>query len=280
MLRNLSVNSDWLPRWSGALASLAVFGCQCAVAEGLRAPGFAWAEVRYPGSEQRLEQDDLVFESSVHQGLELFKLSERDRLNLFGRLRYLTDSDEIDFNSKAVFSLGGRLVHQVSDSAVVSAGALYEFDRRFRTDRNLKGSTLFMDGYGTWKLSQRNPGEFWAELRYPASHDPLEEEDLIFEGVLEQGIDWSRIGEQGRFNTFAILEWQYDSEGLDYYRSLAGGLGVKLRFPMGDAGLLQIGAKYLIDRRWESRVTEDGVIGFLSWSTAWDARTIRRHLPD
>jgi hypothetical protein len=285
-------DTDRSPAPVRLVACAVVLACTHALAGDLRAPGFTWGEIRYPSSEQALERDDLVLEGAVDQGLDVLELSEKDRLNIFARLRYKADTEELDFNNKVVLAGGARLLHQLSDSAVIGAGVLYEFDRRFRSNRNLDGVTAYVDGYGSWQLrctscaessvlaGRAMPGLIWAELRYPASHDPLENDDLLIEGVVEQGIDWMRVGDRGALNTFASLEFQADTEGLDYYRSISGGLGVKLKFPFGRTGLLQIGAEYVVDHRWESDVTQDVVMGFINWSTSWDARTIRRDLPE
>ena len=262
-----------------------------AAASTLRAPGFTWGEIRYPGSEQSIERDNLLIEGAVDQGVDVAKLSDRTRVNLFGRLNYKADTEELDFNNKLAFGAGVRLLHQFSDSAVVGAGVLYEVDRRFRSERNLHGVTLFVNGFASWQLKCRLcaegnlldgrplPGLMWAELRSPASHDPTENDDLLLEGAIEQGIDWMSIGDRGALNTFIDLGLQADTQGLDYYRSVAGGLGIKLKFAMGRNGLLQIGAKYTADHRWETGTTEDVAGVFLNWSTSWDALTRRQNLP-
>ena len=272
--------------------AIALACAQVAQGAGMRAPGFTWGEVRYPSSEQALERDDLVLEGAIDQGLDVLELSATDRLNIFGRLRYKADTEKLDFNNKLVVAGGARLLHQLSDSAVMGLGVLYEVDRRFRSARTLDGATVFMDGYGSWQLRCTScaegsllagrplPGLMWAEVRYPASPDPLENDDLLVEGVIEQGIDWMRVGDRGALNTFASFEFQADTEGLDYYRSLSGGVGVKLKIPFGRTGLFQVGAEYIVDHRWESDITQDVVMGFLNFSTSWDARTVRRDRPE
>ncbi len=280
---------SWIP--IALLLAVPLVTAYPAAASTLRAPGFTWGEIRYPSSEQPIERDNLLIEGALDQGLDVAKLSERTRVNLFGRLNYKADTEELDYNNKLAIGAGVRLLHQVTDSAVVGAGLRYEVDHRFRSGQNLDGVTLFLNGFASWQLNCRLcsegsvlngrplPGLIWAELRSPASHDPTENDDVLLEGAMEQGIDWMAIGDRGALNTFVHLGLKADTQGLDYYRSVTGGLGIKLKLAAGRNGLVQIGAKYTADHRWETGATEHLASIFLNWSTSWDALIRRQDLP-
>lgn len=254
--------------------------------------GFTWGEIRYPSSEEPREKQDLVLEGAIDQGIDLFSLGENTRLNAFGRLDYKLDSESLDYNNKLKLGAGVKLRHYLSDSVVVDLGARYEWERRMETNRTLDGVSFNLSWFGSWLLQcdgcqeghflagRQFPGLIWGDVRYPGAHDPVEDNDLVAEGAIEQGIDWTRVGGFGTLNTFAVVDYVADTEGLEYYRSVGVGVGVKLKIPVGKVGLVQVGARYIRDYRWESDVTHDVLMAFVNWSAWWDPRAVRYDIPE
>ena len=253
--------------------------------------GFTWGEIRYPSSEQPEEEDDLVIEGAIEQGIDIASLTKQTRLNLFGKLGYKFDSKNLDYNNKLNLAAGLKIRHYLSDSFVLDAGVRYEVERRTESNRTLNGPTFFTGWFGSWLLrcetcseshllARRHfPGLIWGELRFPGSQDPIEENDWVVEGAVEQGIDWRQIADLGTFNTFARVDYVADTDALEYNRSVSFAVGLKLKRKVGRVGLLQIGAQYLVDRRWESNVTNDVLMAFINWSAWWDPRAVRYDIP-
>ena len=73
------------------------------------------------------------------------------------------------------------------------------------------------------------PGSSWGELRFPGTEQPQEEDNLLLEGVIEQGLDLLRLSEQRKLRLFGKLDYTFGTEQLDHNRKLKLGAGVKLR---------------------------------------------------
>lgn len=115
------------------------------------------------------------------------------------------------------------------------------------------------------------PGSFFGELRYPNSPVLEERENYMFEGSLEQGIEWFRFAERWRLNTFGELRFNVDREGLDYNNRLIPGIGIKLRGNLG-AGAIQFGLKAVEEHRYKSDRSDRIILGFINFWAGWDLR--------
>jgi len=277
---------------TGALSFLCIVGNPCAdEGQRLGSPGSTWGAIRYPSSEQPEEKQDLVLEGAIEQGLDILSLGENTRLTPFIKLAYKLDTEKLDYNNKLQLAPGIKVRHYLSDSAILDVGVRYEVERRVETGRTWDGPAVFASWFASWAFScgecaghdlfarRRFPGRIWGEVRYPGSQVPVEQNDLIAEGAIEQGVDWVEFGEFGTLNTFARVEYTADTARLEYNRSVTFGVGVQLNRRIGSNGLLQIGAQYAHDYRWESDVRNDAVMAFVLWSGWWDARGVRYDVP-
>ena len=116
------------------------------------------------------------------------------------------------------------------------------------------------------------PGSTWGGIRFPSSQELLEKRNLILEGAVEQGVDWFKVARHGILNTFGRVEFKMDRERFDYYNKIQLEAGIKLKFPVAQVGMVEIGSKYAFDRRRITDRTERGTVVFLNWWGAWDLR--------
>ena len=254
--------------------------------KSLGTPGSTWGEIRFPGSAQPEDKDNLILEGAVEQGVDFFRLSKDSMLNLFAKFDYTVDKEGFDWNRKLKLGAGVKLRHYLSDTVVIAIGAKYEVDRRFVDDRSMEGFQLFSNWFGSWHLSGSNsgdlalPGLTWGELRYPGSQASEEDNDLVLEGYVEQGVDAMKLKDWGTINFYANLDYIVDNKELDWNNSIASGVGMKLKKLVGSNLLLQIGIEASRERRWISDQTDNVIFVYLNWSSWWDPRAIRLDLPE
>ena len=255
-------------------------------------PGSTWGEIRFPGSAQTEDSENLILEGAAEQGVDIFSLSTNSMLNIFGKVDYSWDTQELDWNRKLRLGAGVKLRHYISDTAVIAAGVKYEVDRRFVDDRTTDGFLFFSNWFGSWLLPNSDrgsgdsgrplgyPGLTWGELRYQDLDDPEEDNNIVLEGAVEQGVDWMNWNRWGTFNFYGNLDYVADSNELDWNNSISYGAGVKLKKVVGSNVLLQFGIEAEREHRWVSNRVDNVIFVYLNWSGWWDPRAIRLDLPE
>lgn len=116
------------------------------------------------------------------------------------------------------------------------------------------------------------PGYTWGQVRYPSSEEIEEKDNVILEGAIEQGVDWFRMTRWTIFNSFVRFEYKSDKEGFDWNNKLQPEVGVKAKFLLADWGLIEAGGKYVVDHRYETNRTEQGIVFFLNWAASWNLK--------
>jgi len=258
----------------------------------LPTPGSTWGEIHFPGSALPEDSDNLILEGAVEQGVDFFPITEDTLLNFFGSLDYSVDTEGFDWYRRLELGVGFKLRHYLSDTTVVSVGVKYEVEKYFVDERTANGFQLFSNWFSSWQLRNSDhdsdepvrplgfPGITWGEIRYPGTQLPLDEDNLIFDGYVEQGVDWANWGKWGTFNFYANLDFITDTEDLPWNNSIAYGAGVKLKKLVGSNMLLQFGIEAMHERRWVSDQDNDVIFVYLNWSGWWDPRAIRLDLPE
>lgn len=114
------------------------------------------------------------------------------------------------------------------------------------------------------------PGSTYGEFRFPNSPAQEENNNMVLEGSLEQGIDWNRFG-GGRWtlNTFGEFRYSVDRVGLDYNNRLIPGIGIKLKARIS-TGIVQIGVKEVNEIRFRSDRSDHIALGFVNYWFGWD----------
>ena len=259
---------------------------------GMAPPGSTSNNIRFPSSAQPAESENLLINGTIEQGVDIFSITSKTAINLFGRMDYRVDTEELDFNRKILLGVGLKLRHYFSDSFVMSIGAKYENDKRFVVERSSDGTLMFGTWFGSWDASGSDreadarpgplayPGLTWGEIRYPGSQDPIEESTMVLEGYAEQGVDWANWGRWGTFNFYGNLDYIDDTEEIEWNNMVAVGVGARLRKRIGRKALLQYGIEATREHYWVTDETVDVVFAYLNWSAWWNSQTVEYNLPE
>lgn len=129
-----------------------------------------------------------------------------------------------------------------------------------------------MSGHALAQVPLGFPGSTWGQVRFPSSQEIEEDDNIIFEGAIEQGVDWFRITDWSIFNSFFRFEYKFDKEKFDFNNKLQPEVGVKAKFLLADWGLIEAGGKYVVDHRFETDRTEDGIVLFVNWAASWNLK--------
>ena len=265
-----------------ALALLPAFSESVLPDEERSRPGISWMEFRFPNDPAPREDSNPTLEGAIEQGFELLRWGHPTRLSVFARLDYQVDNEKIDHNNQVKPAGGARIRHILSEQSLLNIGAKYEYDYRWESDQSLDGIIYFADAFGSWQLGsgasesgRTYPGWSWTEMRYPASHDPQEEDDFILDGSLQQGVDWMRLGSKAVLNTFAGLDYTIDSEELEWNNRLTPSVGARIRMGLTRQSLLECGVEYEWEHYWKTGDTDEGPIVFLKWIAWWDYSVTR-----
>jgi hypothetical protein len=233
-------------------------------------PLSGWGEVRFPSSEQPEDRYNFILEGAFLKELDIAKYENKLSLTAFAHLNYVIDSEKYDYNNKLRPSAGIKIGYFPISNIVIEAGTKYEWDRRITTDRTLEGTQIFLNGFASWDLNKivkdgySYPGFTWFNLRYPGAQDDDEEDNIIIEGALEQGIDWYKKNNT-TVNSFVEIKYIFDREGYSWNNHMTYSLGSKFKIPVTKKIFMQPGAKYSFNRRFKTDNWEQKTLLFLNW---------------
>jgi hypothetical protein len=256
-------------------------------------PGRTWGALDHPSSLRPADERNVLLQGAIEQGIVAWRMSERTAMVPFLRLGYKADAEQYSYNNRLSPSVGVKLEIMASEDTVIDIGALGGYDIEFRGKRQAQdgGVSVFVDLVSSWALEDvlsrevtasapiGLPGSIWAEARYPASFDSLERDSVIFEGGVEQGIDWFELADRSTLNTFIGADWTVDSTDLDYNNRVSIGLGGQVKFGFGRSGLFRVGGGYSVEHNLITGETTDGPVVFARWSTTWDMPIVRHDVP-
>jgi hypothetical protein len=106
-------------------------------------------------------------------------------------------------------------------------------------------------------------GASWGELRHEGGEGEV---NTLLYGWIDQGVDWMEIG-KFKLNTYGILRYSFDTEGLNWNNSLAPGVGIAVR-----RGALKIGAEAFQEHSTQSNRTENKAVLYMNWWVGWDLK--------
>ena len=229
-------------------------------------PITGWGETRFPASELREDKNNIVIEGSFSQGLILSKYSNQTFFQAFMQVDYTKDSVKHDWNNKTVLSSGIKLNHTFPNSFSIDMGAKYEWANHYETEQTYNGVMLFLNWFDSWSLdsSSRYPGFTWGGLRYPGAQDTGEEDNLIVEGAIEQGIDWYSYGSV-TLNSFTRFSYTLDTKGHDWNNHITYGIGSKLKITIKDIAATEVGFRLSQNYMLNNQEKENRIISYLNW---------------
>ena len=80
-------------------------------------PGSTSGSIQFPSSAQPAESDNLLLSGRIEQGVDFFSISKNTTINLFARVDYRVDTEELDFNRKILAAVGFKFRHYFSDDS-------------------------------------------------------------------------------------------------------------------------------------------------------------------
>lgn len=233
-------------------------------------PLSGWGVIRFPSSEQPEDKYNFILEGAFQKELDIAKYNNRLSLTAFAHLNYVIDSEKYDYNNKLKPATGIKLRYFPINNVVLETGILYEWDRRFSTDRTLEGTQVFLNGFSSWdlnKLIKNNydyPGFTWFSLRHPGSQDKEEQDNIIIEGAFQQGIDWYKKDDK-TVNSFVEIKYILDKEKYSWNNHMTYSLGSRFKIPVTEKLMIQPGVKYSFNRRFKTGNTEQKAMLFVDW---------------
>lgn len=123
------------------------------------------------------------------------------------------------------------------------------------------------------------PGSTWSTLTFNPGviKDTPEQDNLLLQGKIEQGIDWFKFGDdnQWKFNTYASLGYSADRNGLSYNNKLVPAVGMKVSRNF-ENGVLDIGVQAVHENHFRGvnygPRSGTGVQLYVSYWFGWDLR--------
>ncbi len=117
------------------------------------------------------------------------------------------------------------------------------------------------------------PGYTWGSVMYP-SDVASERGNLVFDGKIEQGIDWIKFGQSYTLNTFVDLRYTLDTKGYPWNNRITPGIGAKISRVFSELGIVDFGVKLVHENCWKEKENRNstGVQAFLEWYFDWNLK--------
>lgn len=122
------------------------------------------------------------------------------------------------------------------------------------------------------------PGSNWSVLTVNPSviEGTPEDNNILLQGKLEQGIDWFRFGDGNWvLNTFGSVGYSVDKNQLSYNNKIVPALGIKVSRKF-DQGVIDVGTQLVHERRFRTPdgfpSSGTGVQVYVSYWFGWNLR--------
>jgi len=123
------------------------------------------------------------------------------------------------------------------------------------------------------------PGSNWSELTFSPGviKGTKEDNNILLQGKVEQGIDWMKVSDKWKLNTYASFGYSMDKNKLDYNNKLVPAVGVKLVRDF-DHGVLNLGVQAVHERHFNvgpevtGPVSGSGVQVYASYWFGWNLK--------
>ena len=109
-------------------------------------PGLTWGEIRYPGSQDPIEESSMVLEGYAEQGVDWDNWGDWGTFNLYGNFDYIADTEEIEWNNMVAIGVGVRLKQRIGNKLFLQYGIEATREHYWVTDETL--DVVF--AYLTW----------------------------------------------------------------------------------------------------------------------------------
>jgi hypothetical protein len=242
------------------------------------APGFSWADLRYPGSPDELERRSFIGEAAAIQNFICCSLAERVDLLGFVSGRVLYGTRSLDWNNRMVLGAGAALRFRPTDHFEIRLGGRYEVDRRRITNRTLGGPAAFTSWGGWWPVGEGSWGAgvtsshyimTWGEARFPSSPVREERNNGLVEGAIEGG---TRFPLGADFSAIPFLGFGYkaDTEQLRFNNKFEFTAGARLAYDVTPTTSIFTGVRFAHEHRFIDGEGANAAIVFVGWNASWD----------
>jgi hypothetical protein len=214
------------------------------------------------GTISPLETNDVIYTTGASQG---FNLVERGHISMTpyvaGGATFDTAGHE--WNNEFIGSVGVRLNVAVPHG-VVSIGAAYAYENRFRSHMTTTAPVFFLQDWFGWQLpvkDKRFPGSTWTTY---GTISPIEPDNTVLYGFVQQGVVAGRLGHYSVV-PFGEATFARDTQHLDWDNFIRPAVGLKLVMPHG----VELGSSFIHETRRISNEQANGLTIFLKLDADW-----------
>ena len=119
-------------------------------ARPLAYPGLTWGEIRFPGSQDPIEESSMVFEGYTEQGVDWAHWGRWGTFNFYGNLDYIADTEEIEWNNSFAFGVGVKLKKRIGSNLLLQYGIEATRERYWVTDETLDVVFVYLNWSAWW----------------------------------------------------------------------------------------------------------------------------------
>ena len=113
-------------------------------------PGLTWGEIRYPGSQDPIEEDTAVLEGYAEQGVDWANWGRWGTFNFYGNLDYIADTEEIEWNNMFALGAGVKLKKLIGDNLLLQYGIEATREHYWVTDETLDVVFVYFNWSAWW----------------------------------------------------------------------------------------------------------------------------------
>lgn len=235
-----------------------------------------WGSFIAPASLDPADRNNAKFEIFAKPTFRLRRFNKKTKLVAYIIVAALRDRLKLDYNSKLTYGIGVELQHKLSNAVRLSFGAKWDSEYQYFAGKTYRALVATADAsvYKSFKPDWLRRGKFkqaklvlsgWGNIRYPAALDPFEKHNALIQGALKLSMIIPLRHSKLKIGPYGALLAKADIKGRPWNNSVEPSLGVDLKIPIGEGGVLSLGAKTTVQLRHTSGQTRNGSQVYLSW---------------
>jgi len=111
-------------------------------------PGFTWGGLRYPGSQDKDEEYDLILEGALEQGIDWFSVGNTV-FNTFFTFKYVVDNQDYAWNNSVTYGVGSKIKIPIANSGIIQFGTQFSQNKRLISGRT-EDDVIFFLNWSFW----------------------------------------------------------------------------------------------------------------------------------
>lgn len=236
----------------------------------------SWGSVNYPNSLTASDEGNASLDLTSKMSFDFGWSMGRGKVIPYVTLFTQRDSLGYVYNSKDKITLGVALNYKIKRHANVSFGIKYAYDYRQLAGLAYSGVGLTAD-YGLYRSWPKENGQRvilagWANLRYPGSVAPSDENNIIGQGRFTLSRERPLGETKFKGAAFTALGLFKDKDYNDFNNKVQLDFGLQLKRKIKNTDFTLF-AKYRIDHRFKTDRTYSGPVIGLSWLTVSKPRS-------